>query len=109
MELASQKHGDMLRSLLSGGLVCSVVIRVLSSFVFCHHSCREAVLRGLTSASLQANALIVMFSRHEADLGGLTSASRQILKQMRGKRNRLSSHFVYTNYYDPVLITPVLR
>ena len=33
MEHAPQKHGDMLRSLLSGGLVCSVVIRVLSSFV----------------------------------------------------------------------------
>lgn len=52
---------------------------VLSSFgVFCHHSCREAVLRGLTSASRQANAQIAMFSCHEADLGGLTSASRQI-------------------------------
>ena len=46
--------------------------------VFCHHSCREAVLRGLTSASRQANAQIVMFSCHEADLGWLTSASRQI-------------------------------
>ena len=33
--------------------------RVLSSFgVFCHHSCREAVLRGLTSASRQ------IFIRH---------------------------------------------
>ena len=39
MELAPQKHGDMLRSLPSGGLVCSVVIRVLSSFV--PRSCSE--------------------------------------------------------------------
>ena len=50
--------------------------------VFCRHSYRhsfrEAVLRDLTSASRQANSLIVRFSGHEADLGGLTSASQQI-------------------------------
>ena len=58
--------------------------------VFCHHSCREAVLRGLTSASRQANAQIVMFSGHEATLGGLTSASRQIFIRLAANLHPLS-------------------
>jgi len=41
-------------------------------------SSSEASLRGSTSASWQENAPIVSILVSEADLGGLTSASRQI-------------------------------
>lgn len=61
----------------------AVAVMALVQPLSVHHSYSEAALRGPTSASRQENAPIANISRHEADLVGLTSASRQIDKNIR--------------------------